>query len=581
MPKVFRDRYALKEALEREKEKGKVVVLANGAFDLFHVGHLRYLKGAKEKGDILVVAVNSDESVRRNKGPGRPIIPLEERIELLENLGFVDYIIPFDEPTVDELLNLLKPHVHAKGTDYTEETVPERETVLSYGGSVAIVGDEKRHSSTEISQRFWRTIEEDGIELLKKLISIDTTNPPGNTSRAVELLRDFLVSEGFQVTTKGISKNKQNLLIVYKGRGLSKPILLLSHLDVVPADPSKWEVDPFIPVEKDGYLYGRGAIDMKGMAVVELMGLVALKRLGITPSMDIVFAATCDEEVGGGEGVGYLLDKEPIFSEVGFVLNEGGYIVKDKGKVLRYEVSTDQKCICQYRLRFFGETSHGSIPPLDSAPRKMIQALSRIMERKVEPRYLPLVRDYLKKVYGAEVEDGEELPEKLFLDPVLRSMTRDTEEFTVFKGGDKVNTVPGEVSVSVDARLLPGTDPEVYLREIETMVEPYGGKVERIYVGGKVKPTPTETPYMRAIEVLRDAFDPGVPVVCSLLTGATDSRYFRERGVICYDFVPLGIEKEDFLRIHSHNERVSLEDLKRGFSMMFFLLKEISKMTSG
>ncbi|MDT8317983.1 MAG: adenylyltransferase/cytidyltransferase family protein [bacterium] len=140
----------LKIQIENEKRLGRKVIFANGVFDLLHVGHVRYLKGAKALGDILVVAVNSDSSVKSYKGEDRPHTPEDERIEILSALDMVDYIVLFSEPNVERLLLELKPHVQAKGTDYTEDTVPERETVASYGGSVAIVGDPKDHSSTEL-----------------------------------------------------------------------------------------------------------------------------------------------------------------------------------------------------------------------------------------------------------------------------------------------------------------------------------------------------------------------------------------------------------------------------------------------
>ena len=145
------------EALERElaarKAKGQTVVFTNGAFDLLHVGHLRTLQGARALGGCLVVALNSDASVRKAKGPGRPVVPEGERAELLCGLSCVDYVLLFDTPTVEPLLLRLKPDIHAKGTDYTAETVPERAAVLSYGGRIAITGDPKDHSTTEIARR--------------------------------------------------------------------------------------------------------------------------------------------------------------------------------------------------------------------------------------------------------------------------------------------------------------------------------------------------------------------------------------------------------------------------------------------
>jgi rfaE bifunctional protein nucleotidyltransferase chain/domain len=143
----------LKEIIAKEKKKGKRIVLANGCFDLIHVGHIRYLKEAKTQGDVLVVALNSDSSVHGLKGEGRPILNEEERVEIISSFYFVDYITVFEEANVENILLTLKPHVHAKGSDYTEETVPERETVLSYGGEIAITGGPKVKNTTEISRK--------------------------------------------------------------------------------------------------------------------------------------------------------------------------------------------------------------------------------------------------------------------------------------------------------------------------------------------------------------------------------------------------------------------------------------------
>lgn len=150
MAEIVTDRSKMRSIIDEAQRRGKVVVFANGCFDILHVGHIRYLRAAKEMGDILVVGVNSDVSVRKLKGEERPVMPLEERLEILAELSSVDYLLPFDETRADGLLEILRPDIHAKGTDYTEETVPERETVLRYGGKIAIVGDPKKHSVTDI-----------------------------------------------------------------------------------------------------------------------------------------------------------------------------------------------------------------------------------------------------------------------------------------------------------------------------------------------------------------------------------------------------------------------------------------------
>ncbi len=153
MSKFIKDHEALAQHVERLRAQAKRIVFANGCFDVLHVGHIRYLRGAKHEGDVLIVAVNSDRSIANLNKPKRPVMPEMERVEIVEALEMVDYVTLFDEPTADALLSRLKPHVHAKGTDYSEQSVPERETVLSYGGEIAIVGDPKNHSSSAIIEK--------------------------------------------------------------------------------------------------------------------------------------------------------------------------------------------------------------------------------------------------------------------------------------------------------------------------------------------------------------------------------------------------------------------------------------------
>ena len=153
MGRIVKDHTELKNIVDKAQNKGKTVVLTNGCFDLIHVGHVRYLQGAKAEGDLLVVALNDDESVRKFKRRDGPLMPEDERAEVVAAFEGVDYVTLFSEPSADAIIDLLRPDVHAKGTDYTEKTVPERDTVLAYGGRIAIVGDPKSHSTTELLAR--------------------------------------------------------------------------------------------------------------------------------------------------------------------------------------------------------------------------------------------------------------------------------------------------------------------------------------------------------------------------------------------------------------------------------------------
>ena len=152
----------MRKLIDEHRSRKEVIVLSNGAFDLLHVGHIRCLRAAKELGDVLVVAINSDRSIREYKDSSLPVHPQRERIEIVSALEMVDYVTVFDEPSADKLLLALQPDIHAKGTDYTEETLPERDTVVSYGGRVAIVGDPKDHSTTDLIQRVGRIAREKG-----------------------------------------------------------------------------------------------------------------------------------------------------------------------------------------------------------------------------------------------------------------------------------------------------------------------------------------------------------------------------------------------------------------------------------
>jgi rfaE bifunctional protein nucleotidyltransferase chain/domain len=150
---IVPDRAALAKRLDAERAKGRTIVLANGCFDLLHVGHVRYLEAAKREGDVLVVALNSDESVRKNKGEGRPLVPESERVEVIAALRVVDFVTVFGEPTADDLIKALRPNVHAKGTEWRADNVPELATVKSIGARVAICGDAKTHSSTDLAKK--------------------------------------------------------------------------------------------------------------------------------------------------------------------------------------------------------------------------------------------------------------------------------------------------------------------------------------------------------------------------------------------------------------------------------------------
>jgi acetylornithine deacetylase/succinyl-diaminopimelate desuccinylase-like protein len=435
----------------------------------------------------------------------------------------------------------------------------------------------------------WDQLLKEAVHSLQEYIRIETVNPPGNEIEGTKFFKNIFDAESIPYQVFEPSPGRGSLLATLKGNGKKKPILLLNHMDVVPVEKEKWTVDPFSGIIQDGYLYGRGTLDDKSMGIVEMMALLILKREKVPLKRDLLFFATADEETGGQWGIQWAVEKVPSLTEAEYTLNEGGYVILNgTGDPDRYEISNGQKVLFQLQLKARGTSGHGSMPHSDNPNVKLIRALEAITKWETPYQILPMVKEYFSKMapkqppdkrkYFEDIERSLSDPSfsvSLTSNPAFNAMVRDTISLTVLQGGSKENVIPSESMAILDCRLIPGSSKEDFLKEIKKRL---GNEIEVVVKSESpsLSPSPFDTDLYRAIQKFAAENDPDCPVVPHLLPGATDSRSFREKGMIAYDFCPFRITEKEMMRVHGNDERISLENLRFGMKLLMEILKEIA-----
>jgi acetylornithine deacetylase/succinyl-diaminopimelate desuccinylase-like protein len=435
----------------------------------------------------------------------------------------------------------------------------------------------------------WDNLLEEATHHLQKYIRIQTVNPPGNEIEGVRFFKKIFDAESIPCQIFEPSPGRGNLLATLKGSGKRKPVLLLNHMDVVSVEKERWSVDPFAGIIRDGYLYGRGALDDKSMGIIEMMVLLILKREKVPLERDVLFFATADEETGGNWGVEWAVDNIPLIRESEYALNEGSYVIlNEEGVADRYEISSGQKVLFQLQLKARGTSGHGSMPRPDNPNVKLVQALERVTKWETPYNLLPMVREYFLKMAPKQPPDERPLFEdiekglgdpafsrRLTSNPIYNAMIRDTISLTILQGGSKVNVIPSESTATLDCRLIPGSSKENFLKEIKKRL---GDEieVEVISESRSLPPSPFNTDLFQAIQRFAAENDPGCPVVPHLLPGATDSRLLREKGIITYDFCPFRLTEKELMIIHGNDERITLENVRFGMKMLVEIIKEVA-----
>jgi len=424
--------------------------------------------------------------------------------------------------------------------------------------------------------------------LLSRYIRINTSNPPGNESDGARLLSALLESEAIPTQTFESAPGRSNVYARLKGNGTKRPLILLSHIDVVPADESLWSSPPFLGERRDGAVYGRGALDAKAVGIIDLLTMVAVKRLGWTLDRDLIFLATADEEAGGKEGAAWMVSKHPeLFDDAEFLLNEGGWIVQEKDKPLVYKLDVAEKGPCWFRVVAEGKPGHGSRPQAQTATTRLIEALHKLDTWDRPYEVGPIVAGYYAAYAAFDPERARQfrqlarsLEDKEFYnwfidDAGAAALIRDTIAPNVLVGSKKTNIIPARAVAEVDSRLLPGHDCPAFLDQVRTRIENDKVKVEPM-VSFPSSESPLDNVLTRAIEALAARETTPSVVLPSLLTGFTDSHYFRELGIAAYGFVPIVVTPEERETIHAPDERIRAEALGKGVRRMVDLLEELA-----
>jgi len=441
----------------------------------------------------------------------------------------------------------------------------------------------------------FKSSSEEAARLLSELIKIDTTNPPGNELPAAELVAEALEEFGLKAEVVESEEGRGNVVARIKGRGEGPSLLLLSHLDVVPADPEKWTFNPFSGEIRDGYVYGRGAIDCKGLVAVEVMVMKLLTEKDVAPKGDIIFAATADEEKGGSKGVGWLLANRPELVRADYVINEGGGVPIRVGDKLIYTVQVAEKGVFWLKLKFSGKPAHASVPWLgDNAIVKMSEAVKRLADYKAPPTIIPVVKVLLETFGNAlgrtvvsdlltnsnfvdlalDILSREEFKTFVY---VLRAMVRDTISPTMVKGGLKENIIAPECELTIDCRLLPGHTKEDLMNMLKDVLVGMDFKVETITesVGSE---SPIDTPLYNVIKQAIEQEVPNSLVAPFMSTGGTDSRYFRiMTNSVCYGFWPKSPEstmERIIPLVHGIDEKISISDLEFAIRTLYRVVSD-------
>jgi acetylornithine deacetylase/succinyl-diaminopimelate desuccinylase-like protein len=440
-------------------------------------------------------------------------------------------------------------------------------------------------------------IEKEITCFLRDLIRINTTNPPGNETAAANFIAQYLMEEGFKPEIIESSPGRGSIITRLKGLGEKPNLLLLSHIDVVAANPSEWSLDPFAGIIKGGYVYGRGAYDMKGMTAIEVLTLKLLKKNKIPLKGDIILAATADEEKGGEEGAGYLLrnHKEKIWCP--YVLNEGGGLAIPQKKGNVYPVQTAEKGILWFKIKTKGTPGHGSMPNMaDNAIVRMNKVITKLDEYHPDTVYVPTLRQFLSEVakINPELEDSfshlldnpkqsEQILDEIAktnkaLAEEIRPRTKTTITPTIIHGGIKENIIPSECEAVFDCRVLPGQSVDATLKLIKNLLKDAGFdklsfEIIQMHDGNE---STIQTPLYSAIASVLHELEPNCRVAPTLTTGGTDSRFFRGTGSVCYGFHPMRPdEPNDELekRMHGIDERITIENLVFGISVFYEAIK--------
>jgi acetylornithine deacetylase/succinyl-diaminopimelate desuccinylase-like protein len=429
------------------------------------------------------------------------------------------------------------------------------------------------------------------VNILSGFVRIDTSNPPGNETKGAEYLKSILDRDGIASEIFEMERGRGNIVARLKGSGKKRPILLMGHIDVVGVEPEKWTVDPFGGVVKDGYLYGRGSSDDKGMASACLEVFLLLHRLKVPLDRDVIFLAEAGEEGTSSVGIDFMVQQHWDKIECEYALNEGGMIYAPNGKVKYVGVATTEKVPRGFKLVARGTSGHGSVPRPDNAITHLAAAVARVGNWQAPMRLNETTRAFfsrLAKISPADeaylyshLEDSansEMIQEKIRTrNGTYNSMLRTSIVPTIIKGGFRSNVIPGDAEATLDVRAVPDEDIDALAETLRKLINDPAVEVVPPPARGRpaTPPSKLETDMFRALESAQAKMFPGVLTLPLMLTGATDSAQLRAKGVQAYGLGSVAGDRER-ASVHGNDERISVEGLGKFVEFIYWAVMDIA-----
>jgi acetylornithine deacetylase/succinyl-diaminopimelate desuccinylase-like protein len=432
-----------------------------------------------------------------------------------------------------------------------------------------------------------KALQDEAVAWLQEYIRLDTQNPPGNEILGARFFAKIFDAEGIPYEIAESAPGRGNIWARLKG-GSEPALVLLHHMDVVPADPRYWTVAPLSAEKRDGYIYGRGALDTKTSGILNLAAFLALHRSGVPLKRDVIFVATADEEAGGSFGAGWLVEhRREIFDNVGFLLNEGGGGEK-VGNEVQFGVEVTQKVPYWFHLKTVGEPGHGSRPHTSSSVTELIDALARLRAHEFEPRIIAAVDAHLKGIaagqpepwrtrfrdMAAHIHEPGVLRELQEYDPGLHTLTRNTCSITRLMASEKINVVPPEAGAELDCRLLPDQDPAAFIAELQSVLGPEV-EIQKL-MGFTPAVSTTDTELYRILKDVTLQTFPGAQFVPQVQGGFTDSHFFRDLGIVSYGYEAVATPQADESGVHGNDERVTEQNVRRGVEMTLEIVRRFA-----
>ncbi len=456
----------------------------------------------------------------------------------------------------------------------------------------AVWGAGAEMASSRIPAEHLQQYSDLAVTWMQEYLRIDTTNPPGNEMKAVAFYKKILDQEGIENRVFEYSPGRGDLwarLPHAEGEG-KRAIVLLNHMDVVTSDASHWKVPPFSGEIKDGYLWGRGAQDMKDEGLAQLVVMVMLKREKVALDRDVIFLAVADEEAEGTGTDWFIAHQRDLLENAEFLINEGGENLLENGKVKYVGVDVGEKTTYWLRVVAHGRPGHGSRPNPESAPDRLVRALNRIIAYQTPLRVLPVVDEFLRDMAPQEPPERaaeyrnikKAIEDKKFQDEVERDeslnfLLRDTISLTMMGGSVQTNVIPPEAWANLDVRILPGGDPKAVLKAVRRVVNDPNVTVAPMNDEFRVANySGTDNALFAAIREVSTKYFPGTPVVPHITSGYTENQRYRPLGINAYGFNPYTATEEEGNTEHGNDERIRVEEVRRGPRILFDVVAAVA-----